>query len=267
MIRRDIRLADGSAGWMLISQIEHARISAELAAHCTGRFGGESDVASSEVRNEVLAAILHHDDGWAEWEQSPQLDRASGRPLAFTELAVADALAVWTRSVEAAAAIGPLAAWMVSGHFLRLANHSETTRENADFKTWKSQFGARRIAWLALWQSGDPGRLTRGLADEALQWLWTFDEVSLWLCCTCLLHEPIPCAPEPYSAGHGTPIEMELHAGGPELAVLRPWRFDRETLEVTISGRQVTAARYRNSAELHAAGAQASLHWRLTKEK
>ena len=58
MIRRDIRLADGAAGWMLISQIEHARISAELAARCTGRFASSPQRAGpspASLCDEVLA--------------------------------------------------------------------------------------------------------------------------------------------------------------------------------------------------------------------
>ncbi len=277
MIRRDVRLADGAAGWMLISQTEHARISAELAAHCRGRFGALSTGAGSgstptdnsslpppAVRDEVLAAILHHDDGWTEWERVPQLDPGAGQPLAFTELSPVDALAIWSKSIDAAAAIGPLAAWMVAGHFLRLAVNSETMQSAAAFLAWRDSMAGRRDGWLAAWRQADPAARTPAVADEALQWLWTFDEASLWFCCTCSPTEhAIPCAPEPYRAGRGTPIEMELFPSGSEAAVAEPWRFNRQELAFTVAGHVVPAMRYRDPKKLLASAVPEKLHWRL----
>jgi hypothetical protein len=269
MIRRDVRLADGAAGWMLISQIEHARISAELASKCMGRFGvsperGWSSSTPAAVRDDVLAAILHHDDGWAEWERAPQLDRVTGRPLTFTELPPADALTIWSQSIDAAAAIGPLAAWMVAGHFLRLAVNSDTMQADGAFLEWRDAMASRRAAWLAAWRQDDPAARTPALAEEALQWLWTFDEVSLWFCCTCSPAEhAIPCAPEPYRAGRGTPIEMELLTEGSELAIAAPWRFDSPEVEFTVAGHLAPAGRHLTPADLLASATPKNIRWRL----
>ncbi len=265
MIRRDIRLADGSAEWMLISQIEHARISAELASQCVSCFGANATLTTlPAVRDEVLEAILHHDDGWAEWEKCPRLDPKHGRPLAFTEIGPAEATAVWTRSIDAAEAIGPLAAWIVAGHFLRLAKHSDAMQTNPQIAAWREQSAARRAVWLDAWQSADPVLHTRALAGEALQWLWTFDEVSLWLCCTCSrAGHAIPCAPEPFCAGRGTPIEMELLAVGVELATAVPWRLAVREIKVAAAGQVVPAAPFGSPAELLASAAPRKLRWLL----
>ena len=270
MIRRDIPLADGSAGWMLISQIEHARISAEVAKYCIGGLCDASQRAGESpppapIRDVVLNAIRHHDDGWADWEQSPQLDRNDGRPLSFTEISHTSAIEIWSRSINAVARSGPLASWMVAGHFLRLSRSFATSAAAADLIQWQTEVEARRHEWFAAWQQVDAGRHSLALADEALQWLWTFDEVSLWLCCTCTAMEPIPCAPEPYRAGRGTPIEMELDAIGADAATARPWRFAEATLKLTISGQVVPAACYRGPAELLAAERPQSLSWRLAQ--
>lgn len=265
MIRRDIRLADGAAGWMLVSQVEHARVSAELAARCTGSFAA-SNVATT-VRAEILAAIARHDDGWIEWEKSPQLDPAAGRPLSFTELGAADALSIWSRSIEAAAAIGPLAAWMVASHFLRLASHSDSAQADSAFAHWRDTMERRRGDWLAEWEDRDPARHSRAAAAEAFQWLWTFDEASLWLCCTCSSAEPIPCAPEPYRAGRGTPIEMDLQVVGPETATAGPWRFDEASFCVSIPGLVVPATRYPIAGELLAQAVPGGLKWQFGARK
>ena len=85
-----------------------------------------------------------------------------------------------------------------------------------------------------------PKFATSTVADEALQWLWAFDEASLWFCC----HGPTggetrPTAAGVYAAGRGTPIEMKLSGDGaavadePERGVAHavPWRFDVESFD------------------------------------
>lgn len=278
MIRRDIRLADGSSGWMLISQVEHARLSALLASMCRGRFEDHAAIGSpgadltavaarpDEIRLAVLAAILHHDDGWMEWEQAPQLG-GDGRPLSFTEVHHTDSVQIWSRSIASAERFGALAAWMVAGHFLRLAGSATEAHGKPELAAWITETEERRLDLFASWQQTDPTRHTPELAGEALEWLWTFDEVSLWLCCSCQGDEPIPCAPQPYLAGRGTPIEMELHAVGAHEAVACPWHFSRDLIQTTVSGQVIRAAKYAESAEIPAAGVPHELVWRLAVDK
>lgn len=278
MIRRDVRLADGTPAWMLIAQRDHAHVSALLASCVVGRFKNRparpnspppevaatgDDLLPPGVRMAALAAVYHHDDGWDEWEAEPELD-AEGRPLAFTELASAAATEIWSRSIDAAARFGPLSAWLVAGHFARLADHhSGRMTDDATLATWRSDIEPRRSEWLAAWQGAD-AQHTRELADEALQLLWTFDEVSLWLCCTCQSDEPIPCAPEPYRVGRGTPLEMELSVTGPDAATASPWRFAAMPAWVTIQGWVVPAVSYQNPEDLWEAAKIHTIRWRLT---
>lgn len=261
MIRRDARLSDGSPAWMLVSQVEHARISEQLARKCLS----DADFGSAAVRNEVLAAIGRHDDGWELWERSPALDATLGRPLAFTELDPRDAVAVWARSIEAAASIGPLAAWMVAGHFLRLLGKSDAAVEFPEVAAWQADATARRRTWLDAWRRARPDVHTREIAEAALQALWTFDEVSLWLCCTCIPDEPIPCAPTPHRAGRGTPWEMGLQTTGPRQATATPWRFASKATRLAIDGVLVPARGYAEAAELLSAGRAAQVDWQLAR--
>jgi hypothetical protein len=277
MIRRDVRLADGTAAWMLIAQRDHAHVSALLASYIEGRFQNrtaepnsrspaaitdEDELLPPGVRMAVLAAVYHHDDGWDEWEAEPELD-ADGRPLAFTELASSTATEIWSRSIDAAARFGPLSAWLVAGHFARLASHSDRTAGDPTLAAWQGSIEPRRREWLAAWQAADAGH-TRELADEALELVWTFDEASLWLCCTCLGDEPIPCAPEPYRVGRGTPFEMELSSTGPEVAAASPWRFATESPAVTIQGWVVPAVSYQNPQDLWDAAVLHTIRWQLS---
>lgn len=269
MIRRDVQLADGAPGWALISQIEHARISAQLASHCRGRFGAAS---ASLIRDEVLVAIAAHDDGWREWEEAPRLDAKIGRPLSFMELPVADAIVIWSKSIAIADEIGPLAAWMVSGHFMRLLGHSEHARFEPQAQAWLAEVGPRRETWFAKWRSYEPELRDAAVADAALEWLWTFDEASLWLCC----HGPTggevrSDAKRPYASGRGTPVELMLSgagtpvAGQPDRGIVHaaPWRFDVESIEIEVAALLVPVQRYDSQQQLLAAARPDTLRWRL----
>jgi hypothetical protein len=262
MIRRDVQLADSSAAWALISQVSHARISAQLASHCTGRF--KVGQAPEDIRREVLAAIEHHDDGWAEWERAPQLD-VQQRPVSFMELDTAEALAIWTRSVDSAAAHGPLSGWMVAGHFSRLTRkYSDATRTDPQAARWYEAMQQRRSQWLAEWQAIDPAVRTSALADEALEWLWTFDEVSLWFCCTCQESgEKHSTMAQSKPAGQGTPIAMLLQPGGNGAAGASPWRFDAASIDIEAAARIVPARRYESAEALLVAARPSALRWQF----
>ncbi len=93
MIRRET--ADG---WLLISQIDHAVLAAEVAAAW-----GNDDVPTLPLRDELLRAIRLHDDGWYDWEQVPTIVPETGKPRDFTEMPMAEAATIWTESVELAA--------------------------------------------------------------------------------------------------------------------------------------------------------------------
>jgi hypothetical protein len=274
MIRRDVRLPDGSAGWMLIAQVEHAHISAQLAERCSGRFGSQSCASIdgktnplAAVRAEVLAAIRCHDDGWAEWERAPRLDPKLGRPLSFMELDHAESIAIWSRSIATAEAYGPLAAWMVAGHFLRLLNKSDSAHHEQSAVQWRDDMERRRDAWLHAWQAVDPALRSRALADEALQWLWTFDEVSLWFCCICPNREG-DSRTDVHStiAGQGTPVELRLESTADKelgTAIAHPFRFDQNAVNIEAAGLVLPAAKYADPDELLAVGQPTTIHWRL----
>src|SRR5690349_8079583 len=63
MIRRELRLTDGEPIWLFISQVDHARVSGEIVAQ-----------RKEPPTTEVIEAISHHDDGWAEWEAAPKFN-------------------------------------------------------------------------------------------------------------------------------------------------------------------------------------------------
>jgi hypothetical protein len=249
MIRRNATMSDGTPAWVLISQIEHARLAGEVARQWQA--GG---LATMPHRDEVLEAIAHHDDGWAEWEAAPQVDPQSGTPLAFTEMPLVAALAIWKRSIDRCAAIGPLAAWMTAGHFealLRSAKFAEAPLA----VDWLRRFDPRRANWLAELLHRDAA-ITQSDADRALRTLQFFDMLSLWFCCAERLRSTTVTAPDG--------LDVNISPKGADSMKLSPWPLDVRRLKLSVSGARIPARPYADSAALAACERQTvKLNWLL----
>jgi hypothetical protein len=183
MIRRELKLNNNSAIWLLVSQVEHARISGELVRHWREEFS--PDVAES---------IAHHDDGWASWETEPKLNPSLGAPYSFLEMPLAESLVIWDNSIAAARKFGPLAGYIVAGHFYNLLADSGNAKEPAAI-AWLTAKRKVRTSWLDEWIRADRSH-TLEYAKAAQKMLLTADLFSLWLCCDCPLDAP--------SAGRGS---------------------------------------------------------------
>jgi len=249
MIRRDVPAADHApAQWVLISQIEHAHLAGRLAEHW-----GANGFAALEPRRELLWAIRHHDDGWQDWDRAPNVDPARRVPRAFTEMEIADSLAIWTGSINAAAAAGTLEAYLVAGHFCALAQRASAWHDDADpgwadVKKFVADYDARRQQWLADWQRDDPRAHTRAVAETALAQLQFFDSLSLWFCCA----EPSGTEVAPTPAGP----ELTLAPRGAGRVVLSPWPLTVGQLNLEVAGRTVPAGNYPSREALAAAPSQ-----------
>ena len=239
MIRREERATDGAPQWMLIPQIEHARLSGELADHW-----GAGSLGGVPCRDQVLPAIYHHDDGWRQWDQAPQLDPESDRPYAFTEMPLAAALEIWDGSIEAVDGYGPLASWIVAGHFSALLRESSSAQTEAA-SAWLADCDQRRTSWLAAWHDVNPTDHQLDVADRALGYLQLFDALSLWLCCA---HRDSPHT-------MATPAGAWLTVTPAESSqiMLSPWPLDVDRLELHIMGDVVSATQYHDARELRQA--------------
>jgi hypothetical protein len=91
MIRRD----DGN-DWLLFSQVDHAHLAAEIA-----QVWGNDDVPAIPLPPLLIPAVRDHDEGWREWERSPELHPDTGDPRDFTEMPMSVATKLWTESVTA----------------------------------------------------------------------------------------------------------------------------------------------------------------------
>lgn len=277
MIRRNVPLGDEPQKWLLISQVEHARISAELA---TAWGGGKvvsvvcprdsNDLHLQEIRRELLDAIRHHDDGWASWEASPGIDEQLLRPYSFTELPREQSLPLWRDSILRAATIGPLSGWVVAGHFRRLLTDSTDAHCEAS-RQWIGEVEKLQDEWLNDWRSINRPVHQAPLAEECLAWLRTFDWLSLWLCCCCpAVAGDSECEATTLDEGPlaGTPVScstesIESSSWG---ICVRPWPFQQPYLNIDALGYAVAAEPYTSAGALAKSRLPMRLRWRLISQ-
>jgi Protein of unknown function (DUF3891) len=262
MIRRNITLDDGTRHWLLISQVEHARISGELTRAWNQPF-----------THEVIEAITHHDDGWVAWEAAPQFDVERGRPLSFTELAIEDAIKIWDHSIASARRFGLLAGAIVAGHFAGLAGGSEHASQ-PPAKKWIENSNRQRHTWLREWRQLNEAN-TQDVAEQAQQMLYAADLLSLWLC----MNGPVSSGSDDASPANS---EMQtrsstvlgkfsfrqqslsaLAAATLWRGSLAPWPFASRKLTLQSPALAVPAAKYVSWAETVGAAHSCLLRWEL----
>ncbi len=256
MIRRPIKLDAGADGWILVSQVEHARLAGQLAE----RWAIEPARQLQLVQKELLTAIFHHDDGWTTWEQRPKIDATTGQPLDFTEIKLADSLDIWRRSIAVGESIGYLSAHVIAGHFLFLLARSDAwTTDDADgllARSWATEFRTKQAEWLAEWQL-EPDKIDLpGLAETALNHLQILDALSLWFCCAERT--------DPNEITLSTGVKLTFTPTTPYEVHVAPWPFAVNGLRISIGGDLVDQQRFDSTEELNAARKQAAtLAWRL----
>jgi hypothetical protein len=258
MIRREIEFTDGEKLWLLVSQVAHAHISGQLTQHWQEPFSSE-----------VVEGITHHDDGWTEWETAPRLNPELGAPYSFLEMPLAEALVIWDNSIAAAHKFGPLAGFIVAGHFYNLLSESDHAP--------KRKF---RTAWLDEWTRTNPGA-SLDESKRAQHQLMIADLFSLWLCCdgpiggedasileqsamkvrTEKLLGQFHFTPVGFGRRHPTPDNL-LEAMAWVVAV-DPYPFGAEPLSLSLIAVAAPVAKYANWEELKAASRPMELRWRL----
>jgi hypothetical protein len=268
MIRRELEFADGEKLWLLVSQVAHAHVSGQLTKHWREPFS-----------HEVVEAISHHDDGWSEWEVTPRLNPEVGAPFSFLEMPLAESLVIWDQSIAFARKFGPLAGFIVAGHFYNLLSESDHAHEPAAI-AWLAAKRKFRTASLDEWLRANS---TQSLDESkrAQQQLLIADLFSLWLCCDCpiggedasilkksamkLRTEKLLSQFHFSSVGfgrrHPTP-ENPLEALAWVVSV-DPYPFDKRPLSLSLISDAAPTTRYANWQELKAMSRPVELRWRL----
>lgn len=167
---------DSTAVWLLISQVEHARIAVEIAANWM------LPAPLEALRPQFLMAVEHHDDGWREWEQAPTIDD-DGEPRDFMEMPMPVATGIWTASIDVAARSSPWCGLWISRHFCYLAELSLEHRDDPTDRAAAQAFLKDQFAAQRRWRADVDVQDVTAIELAGLHALQFFDRVSLWLCC------------------------------------------------------------------------------------
>jgi|tagenome__1003787_1003787.scaffolds.fasta_scaffold20916813_2 hypothetical protein len=268
MIRRELRLNDNAAIWLLVSQVEHARMSGELVRSWREEFSPD-----------VVEAIAHHDDGWAAWESEPKFNPKIGAPYSFLEMPVAESLVIWDNSIASARKFGPLAGYIVAGHFYNLLADSDHAKEPPAI-AWLTAKRKVRTSWLDEWIRADRSH-TLEYAKTAQQMLPTADLFSLWLCCDC----PVDATQESLLAESAMKLRTnsllaQFSFGSPEFTIceslskhrleglswivpVEPFPFKQSPVSLRAKAVAVPLSKYTSLQEMLSASWDLELDWQL----
>ena len=239
MIRRD----EGE-DWLIVSQIDHAQLAAELAKtwrHCVAASWGISEL--------LFYAVRKHDDGWRDWELHLEIDPDNGIPRQFTEMRMDVAAGIWTSSIQGCANEHPLAGIWVSRHFCHLAQHSLSSRADdaADVSAAKHFLAVQEqcqqhLRSLALRDL--TSREFETLSELGFRFLRLFDGLSLWFCCA---EQSVPfdvrC--------DGQSAQFIPYADGQ--IVIDPYVLTEQPLRLAVPARRIAARTYADNQDLQAA--------------
>lgn len=260
MIRRTVQYASGEKKWLLISQVVHARLAGAIAQEWAAAPAG------LEPRDQLVAAVERHEDGWAEVDRRVRIGKQTFRPLDFADVPTPQLLDIWRQSIASATAVGPLAGYMVSRHHTQVVAPMFSFRWQGDdaqaalVARFAAEQETRQSEWLSHWQAGNTALRPTEAAERAARWLRLFDELSLWLCrghCD-KTHD--------FDTPGGPPLTLRPHPTGQ--MVLSPWPF-RATREVVFNapGRAMPVARYDNPEALAAAGNESvAFRWTFVRD-
>lgn len=255
MIRRD----DGH-DWLLISQVDHARLAGEIAAAW-----GNNETPPLPCPEWLVTAVRCHDDGWREWEGSPRIDPASGRPRDFLEMLMVEATAIWSWSIAACARV-PMGSLWVSRHFQHLARLALNSRSDRDDIAALERFlanqrdveheGRSTAAGLSLTDED-----YEQLADRGFRYVQMFDHMSLWLCCA------LRSKPQEFAVPFSADIRLVPTDDGSTI-IIEPWPLRVDELPLTVPGRRIAASVFANDLEYRDsldASTPSKLHWILKR--
>jgi hypothetical protein len=109
--------------WLLTTQREHARVAGLIAS-----FWNFTD---SRPHEDVQWAAAHHEDGWAEYDENPALNR-KGEPAGYLECDAATLTGAWGKSIQMALdADRPYAARLIAALFADYAQNLNLSRFSA----------------------------------------------------------------------------------------------------------------------------------------
>ena len=235
------------SGTYLIPQVSHAWLAWQVAQHW-----GNRSFSRPAPLPETLAAVLLHDCGWSDFDDSPTIDE-DGRPRAFDRMPVAEHLALWRKSVSRCAQHSRYAGLLVAAHFAGMAERrlrdlldrddNASARLTQTFvaemegleRGWREGLGAdaRYQAFL----SGHPRLVNARLLDAC-------DRISVYLCAS--LPSPFDVQGE---RATGETATVTFETVDDTTWRVHPWPLQGERLRLHCEGRRLASSSFASLPE------------------
>lgn len=281
-------------GFTFVTQYEHGALAGELAE----RWGNErfANPASPALREALVLAAAHHDDGWRELDDLPAYSEEAGRPAHFLELPLERTVPPYGRGVDSVYERDPLAGALVGMHWTGLYSarwglqssggplphplakevvaeqehrRQEALREAWDFDGPRSRFEVDVWHAYEVLQALDVISLALSLVDPAVPTDPDAEPQSLPATLFAVQQPPgariLPSIP---TAPLDEQLELTFRVAEPGLAEISPWPFAERSFAVELPARQLTGERLAESeaeAAYRAAPVQ-PLRWTLRAE-
>jgi hypothetical protein len=215
---------DEGTTFLLITQPDHARLSADLVAAIQ-----TEPALRTAARDTVLLATREHDNGWAEVDAEATIE-PRGRPRDFMTGPAGVRQELWTRGITRVAKMDPHAGALVAHHALTVYVYRQG---DPDWKPFFASVFALRDDLLE--QLGLATGAPREAFDLEYRCVFLGDALSLQWC----------------NGWPGPEEPLGYHAVMEEDAlVVSPDPFGGATVTIRVLGRRIPARRYRNDADL-----------------
>jgi hypothetical protein len=274
----------------VVTQYDHGALAGVLAE----QWGNERFAApAARVRPALIAAAAHHDDGWRELDDKPEINAEAGRPAHFLELPLERTAPPYGRGVDSVYARDALAGALVGMHWTglysgrwglqssggplphplarRIVREQERRRQEALLEAWGYE-GPRSEFEAAVWhayevlQALDVISLALSLTDPAAPTDPAAEPVQLTGILWAVEQPPgarvLPSVP---TAPLGEHLDLTMTVTAPGAATIDPWPFTADELALELPARVLDAAP--SEAEAVAAFRAAPLEpirWRLS---
>lgn len=247
---------------LLIRQTDHAALAGVFAEHW-----GNADFALPSPRDAVIAAAVHHDDGWLLWETAPRLDPSTRRPYQFTAMPLAEHISFYRAGIEHVLTLAPYAGLLTLMHLAGLYQMRFNTDRHMQPKTLSSDEERMQRQFLDELHQQQESLLQelpqRGVPASWLEGrrLWCnykllqmYDRLSLYFCTAP--PRPVELGPAPLDYAGGE-TRFTLTPLTERVVSIAPYPFVRSPLPFSVRARIVPDRDYESDEEFRAVFAQA----------
>lgn len=247
---------------LLIRQTDHAALAGLFAEHW-----GNADFARPSPHDSLIAAAVHHDDGWLLWEAAPRIDPATCRPYQFTSMPIAEHVAFYRAGIDRVLALAPYAGLLTVMHLAGLYQMrfgSDRSMQPKSLSSEEEQVQRQFLDELRQQQES----LRQELPEHGVpsSWmekrrLWTnykllqvYDRLSLYFCMAPPHSATLEPVPLDYQSGE---TQLTLTPLTERTVAIAPYPFDRSPLSFAVRAVLAPDRDYQNDDDFRAVFAAA----------